>query len=267
MNFNAHFGLRRTPFTRELPIAETFTHPDRDELVEALVRVVDQRMSAALIGPAGLGKTVVMRELMRRLPDVRYRVHYVNVTSLSKRDMCREIARTLDLAPAGTYPRLVLSIQQAVEARTNDDGVRTVLILDDAHEIRPDVLAILKTLTNFDMDSRLLLSVILVGQPGLAKLLRRPELEDVAQRLTWYGRLRPLSREETRAYIEHRCTVAGATTPPFDARALDALYEMGRGNPRALDHLARRSMEVAHLADEATVGSQHVLAARATLQP
>jgi len=167
----------------------------------------------------------------------------------------------------GTYPSLVRVIQEAVQQRSQLDSVRSVLVLDDAHELRPDVLGMFKALTNFEMDSRLILSVILVGQPPLSRLLSRPDLEDVAQRLSWYGHLRALSREETLAYIEHRCTIAGATSPLFDERALEALYEMGRGNPRATDHLARRALEMCHEADAQVVGSQHVIAARVTLSP
>ncbi len=218
MRLNAHFGLRKTPFTREVLVSEMFTHPQRDEVLGSLVQAVEQRMSAGLSAPAGFGKTALIRALRDRLPDVRHNVHYVKVTGLSKRDMCREIAQALDLPPAGTYPRLLRLVQEAVETRSQTDGVRTVLILDDAHEMRPDVLGMFKALTNYDMDSKLVLSILLVGQPSLTRLLRRADLTDVAQRLSWYGELRALSRDETHDYIAHRCRIAGATRELFDER-------------------------------------------------
>jgi general secretion pathway protein A len=266
MDFHAHFGLRKTPFTREIDVEEMFVHPQHDEIKRCIVRAVQQRMSAALQAPAGFGKTALVRAVREELSDVRYHVHYVKVTGLSKRDMCREIAKSLGLPEVGTYPRLVHVVQEAVETRSMTDGVRTVLVLDDAHELRPDVLSMFKALTNFEMDSRLLLSVVLVGQPRLSMLLRRVDLDDVAQRLSWFGELRALSRDETQAYVVHRCHIAGATRELFDPRALEALYEMGRGNPRATDHLARRSLEVAHDGDIPVVSAQHVIAARATLR-
>jgi len=144
MDFNAHFGLRKTPFTREVAVSDMYAHPQRDEVLDCLVRAVQQRMSAGLEAPAGLGKTAMIRALCDALADVRYHVHYVKVTGLSKRDMCREIAKSLDLPEAGSYPRLVRLVQEAVETRSQTDGTRTVLILDDAHELRPDVLAMFK---------------------------------------------------------------------------------------------------------------------------
>ena len=171
-----------------------FVHPQHDQIKRCIARAVQQRMSAALQAPAGFGKTSLVRAVREELSEVRYNVHYVKVTGLSKRDMCREIAKSLGLPEVGTYPRLVHSVQEAVETRSLNDGVRTVLILDDAHELRPDVLGMFKALTNFEMDSKLLLSILLVGQPRMTKLLRRADLEDVAQRLSWFGELRALSR-------------------------------------------------------------------------
>ena len=267
MDMNARFGLQCTPFTREISVPHLFPHPQRTAVLESLKQVVDQRMSAAFIAAAGLGKTTVVRELYDALPEVRYAVRYVKVTDLSKRDMCREIAAVMRLPPVGTYPALVRAVQAAVERRSTDEGVRTVLILDEAHEMRPDVLGMLRLLTNFSMDSRLVLSVLLVGQPPLARLLKQPELEDLAQRLTWYGTLRPLTRDELRAYVVHRCRIAGASDTTFDERAMEALFEMGKGNPRATDHLARRAMETAHHAGADRVGSTHVVTARGSLSP
>lgn len=266
-DFHAHFGMRVLPFTREVHVRELFPHPQHEQLLRGLTSTVEQRQSGGLIGVAGLGKTVLVRGLIEALPDVRYRVHYVKITGLSKRDMSREIARSLGLTPRGTYSGLVQVIQEAVAERSANDTIRSVLILDDAHETRPEVLSTLKALTNFEMDSKLMLSVLLVGQPPLTRLLSRVDLEDVAQRLSWYGHLRPLSRDETHAYITHRCTIAGATRELFDGRALEAIYEMGRGNPRATDRLARRSLETAHQVGDQVVGSQHVITARATLVP
>ena len=78
-------GFRKTPFTRELSIAERCALPHQAEAAEALAEVVRRRMSAALIAPAGTGKTVTLRMLVSCLPQTRYHVRYVKVTGLSKR--------------------------------------------------------------------------------------------------------------------------------------------------------------------------------------
>lgn len=267
MDLCAAFGLSIVPFTRELRVDQRFTLPANDQALSGLRQVLDDRMSGVLIAPAGLGKTTLLRALVAGLPEARYHVRYTKVTNLSRRDMCREIAAAVGVAPAGTYPTLVRRLQEHLSQLAEVDGVRPVLILDDAHDMRPDVLSLVRILTSFEMDSRLLVSVILAGQPPLARMLRRAELEDVARRMAFYASLRPMSRDELRKYVEHRCCVAGARKVPFDGDALAALYEMSRGNMRATDRLALRALQLASGAGCKVADANHVTEARAQLWP
>ena len=59
-----------------------------------------------------------------------------------------------------------------------------LLVLDEAQALRPDVLALLPMLTNFNWDSGAPLAVLLAGQSGLRQTLRRAHLESLAQRLS-----------------------------------------------------------------------------------
>lgn len=263
----SRYGYHTTPFTREFEVSDMMRLPDTDQAVAALERVITHRMSGALIAPAGTGKTVVFRALRANLPEARYRVRYVKVTDLNKRDMCREIAAVTGATPAGSYPGLVRNLQEHFVNCFDTDGLRPVLLLDEAHDLRPSVLAMLRLLTNFDMDSRLVVSVVLAGQPQLRTMLNRDSLEDIARRLAHYAVLQPLSRRQTTEYIEHRNTVAGANGSPFDNSALDAIYEIGRGNLRATDRLALKALEIAHDLDCDRVDSNHVAQARKQLWP
>ena len=123
----------------------------------------------------------------------------------------------------------------------------------------------LRLLTNFDMDSRLVVSLVLAGQPPLKTLLARPEQTAMAQRLAHFATLRLLSREETRSYVAHRCAVAGAHSDPFDTDAHEAVFEMSRGNLRAIDRLALKALEIATRAGAAAVCTAEVIAARSQL--
>jgi len=164
-------GFRKTPFTRELAVAERFVLPHQAEATDALIETVRQRMSAALIAPAGTGKTVALRVLLDALPEARYQVRDVKVTGLSKRDLCREIAAACGLSTAGIFPSLVRKLQDAFCHTSGTNGLRPVILLDEAHDLRPESLAMLRLLTNFEMDSRLVLSLVLAGQPPLRTML------------------------------------------------------------------------------------------------
>ncbi len=263
----SRFNFHSTPFTCEISVKERYINEIYEIPLEHLKRVVDNRMCGALIAPAGTGKTVLLRALVHQLPEIRYRIHYVKVTDLSKRDFCREIATAIGAEPAGTYSALVRRLDERLTNYLDIDGLRPVLILDEAHDMRLDVLGIIRILTNFDMDSRLVVSIILVGQPPLAKLLRHQQLEAVTYRLAHCATLRLLSRKETKQYIEHRCRISGVSSSPFDNGAIEALHEIGRGNMRATDHIALKSLEIAHDDDCDVVDAGHVSNARKSLWP
>lgn len=263
----AHFGFSAEVCTREIRVDHHYRLQPYEEALEGLLVTVQQRQSAALIAPAGTGKSALLRALVDQLPEARYRTHYVKVTDLSKRDMCREIAAAVGCEPKGSYNWLVRSVQEQFTNHFDVDGVRPVLILDDAHDMRPEVLNILRVLTNYEMDSRLVLSVVLAGQPALAGMLRRRDLEAVAKRIAHYASLRVLSRDETAGYVEHRCVIGGATSAPFDAAALDAIHEIGGGNLRATDRLVSKALWVAARAEAKVVETGHVVNARRSLWP
>ena len=103
-DIRAHFGLHTLPFTREITVDKRWSSPVYEEALDALEATVAERMSAVLVAPSGAGKTSLLRALIKRLPEARYRVHYVKVTSLSKRDMCGEIAVAVGATHCGHLP-------------------------------------------------------------------------------------------------------------------------------------------------------------------
>jgi type II secretory pathway predicted ATPase ExeA len=264
-DLRAHFGFTTMPFTREVAIQDRWSTPLFDEPLAALLHTVEQRMSAALLAPSGAGKTMLLRSLRALLPEARYRVRYVKLTPLSKRDLCREIATACALDLTGSYPVLMHKLQDAFRSQSDDDGLRPVLLIDESQDLRPDVLTTFRVLTNFDMDSRLVLSLVLAGDTQLRALLDRPELEPIRRRMAHFASLRLLSRTETADYMHHRLRIAGATQSPFDSQALDAVYEITRGNLRAIDHLARKSLEWAAQRNIPAVDPTAVAAARQNL--
>ncbi|MCU0694256.1 MAG: AAA family ATPase [Polyangiaceae bacterium] len=267
INLKSCFGCHSTPFTREICVNQLHEISFFWEARDNIVRAVEKRMSAALIAAAGSGKSTVVRAVIARLPQARSVTHYVKCTDIGKRDMCREIACVCGVPSAGFFPALLRRIQDKFESSLTDAGRRPVLLLDEAQDLRPDVLSMLRVLTNFQMDSKLVLSVVLAGQPPLAKLLAQDDQSAVARRIVHYATLRPLSRDETAKYVEFRMGVAGARQSPFDDASLDAIYEIAQGNLRITDNLALESLELAAAAKLKVVSAQHVAAARRAQWP
>lgn len=258
------FHFTAAPFTREVRVDHRFKVPHIEEEVISLKRAIDNRQSACLVAPAGAGKTVCLRALLDALPEARYHTVYLKLTDLSARDMCRQIASFIGLPNTGHYPSLVRAIEDSFRMGFVEQGKRQVIIFDESHDFRNAAMRMLRLLTNFDMDSKLIVSVILCGQMQLKETLMEIEMEDIRQRFVHCGELRLLSRDETRAYIEHRVKIAGATKNPFDSGAMEALYEITSGNMRAIDKMASASLLAANRNGRDAVDSADVTVARSS---
>jgi ABC-type transport system involved in cytochrome bd biosynthesis fused ATPase/permease subunit len=112
-DLRATFDFHAVPFTT----SDHLRVPFLDDTLAGLRCAALARMSAALIAPAGTGKTALLRRLRSGLPEARYYIHDVKVTGLSKRDMCREIALAGGTAPAGSYPMRVRRLRPRLHSR------------------------------------------------------------------------------------------------------------------------------------------------------
>jgi general secretion pathway protein A len=257
------FEFRTAAFNRELGVEDIYEHPQYEEAVTDVVDIVRRRESVVLTAVPGSGKTVVARRVMAQLPPARYRVHEIKVTRLGMRDFCRELTTAVGARPAAHTGALIRSLQTRFRDAVDTESIQPVIIIDEAQDIWPDVLSLLKLITNCNMDSRLVVSFVLLGQPKLLTLLAHPDLEDVARRIARYVTLRLLSREETAEYIQHRLRVVGGKDDLFDKGALDAIFECTKGNMRAVDRVAFESLHVAAHAGRKVVGTGSVIKARA----
>ncbi len=265
LDLRAHFGLTELPFTQEISATKMWRQPGLDELVDGLEASVSARMSVAVIAPSGTGKSALLRRLVERLPETRYQVADIKVTSVSNRDFYQGLARALAVEPAGTWPRLLEKLQAYAQALAATEARRLVIIVDEAQDMRPEVLSTLRVLTNFNLDSELLISIVLVGDGGLDTLLHRPDMEALRSRLSRVFRIRLLSKTETKAYIDHRLDLTGARQQLLDDSAVEAVYDFSRGNLRAIDHLCRTALDLAARQKLETIDAGLVTAARKRL--
>jgi len=121
-------------------------------------------------------------------------------------------------------------------------GKRTVLVIDEAQNLRAEVLEQIRLLTNLEVATQKLLQIILIGQPELQAILARPELRQLTQRITARFHLTPLSKEETAAYIQHRLQIVGFKGELFSKGAVSMVHQLSGGVPRLVNNICERSM-------------------------
>ncbi len=255
------FGLKRPPFERGLESQELFQAPMLDELHLRLRYLVENRAIGLLTGAPGCGKSTALRRLRDELHPEQVRSLYVHDTAVNPGDFCRQIALELGIEPSWTRALVLREVREEIERLTTERKLTVLLVLDEAQALRPDVLALLPMLSNFDWDREARLAILMAGQSGLRQTLRRAHLESLAQRITVRYALRGFDHDTTRLYLEHRLKLAGLDRPLFTEPAVEALWQSSQGVMRCIDTLAHHALAAAATQRATQIDPEHVLQA------
>jgi len=240
--YETYYGLsekafRKTPDPRYLYLNEVY-----EEALEQLLYAVEEWELALLTGEVGSGKTLLSRAMIDRVGE-RYEVGMILNPRLPPRQFLAAMARELGVVePRFHAGDLLDQIHERLLA-IEDGGRAALLVVDEAHLIpgRPTFEEI-RLLTNFQLDDRNLIAIVLIGQPELRERLRHPSHRALTQRIGAQFHLSPLSEADTCAYVRHRLGVAGASRPLFTEAALRRLHAAAAGIPRVVNHLATQCL-------------------------
>lgn len=246
--YKRFFGLNRNPF--EISPDPYFLFPT-DRYNEALASIVygirRRKGFVVMTGEVGTGKTLLVRCLLELL--TRQQVSFANVFNplLSGTDFLHYIAGDLGMKCVDhSKSSLLLALNEFLIARYRK-GLTTVLIVDEAQHLLPEVLEEIRLLTNLETSQEKLLQILLVGQPELERRLDSPDLRQLKQRIALRCRLEPLEQQETSSYILQRLKRAGMKDGEslFPPETIDILYQSSRGIPRLINTLCENSLIVA----------------------
>jgi len=252
--YTNHFGLRLAPFEDRADPQFALMTPELEETLAALEYEIQYDKGMALVtGDAGLGKTQLVRTLLTRLPA---RDHAVLLTRSCHRDtdLLLETARGFGVSTSeDRQDRVITRLRNRLSQHAKSEH-RCVLVIDQAENLSIDDLHQLATLHDLTANTVRLLAVVLCGQPRTLELLQDRDLERLDQKLFSRQSLRPLTAEQTRAYIEHRLRVAGASDGTIVAEdAHELIHQVARGVPRVINNICHAAMLAAYGADASTV--------------
>lgn len=261
--YTAFFNLKEIPFSIA-PNPDYLFMSDRHR--EALTHLThglgDTGGFVLLTGEVGTGKTTISRCLMEQLPDNIQSAFILNPT-LSSHELLATICDELKIRyrkAGATLKTLTDKIQEKLLSN-HENNMNTLLIVDEAQHLQPEVLEQLRLLTNLETNTKKLLQVILIGQPELQALLRRRDLRQLAQRITARYHLLPLTRDETARYIKHRLSVAECHRPLFSIGAVSTIHKLSQGIPRLINLLCDRSLMNSYNANDSVVSKKTVIKA------
>ena len=262
-----YFGLAEPPFSiapdpRYLFMSELH----REALAHLLYGVKGQGGFIVLTGEVGTGKTTICRCFLNQVPsdtDVAFIVNPKLSAHELLASICDEFGVTYDSDAS------IKKLNDALNDYLLSAHARqrhTVLIIDEAQNLEPEVLEQLRLLTNLETSEKKLLQIILLGQPELREILAKKELRQLAQRVTARYHLNSLSRVEVGAYVACRLAVAGRKPRLFSDASVKALFKFSGGVPRLINLLADRALLGAYAEHSEHVNPNHIKRAHYEIQ-
>ena len=259
--YRRHFGLTRHPFGNEIEPDTLFPSASNKELEVRLQHLIELRGIGLVTGDSGSGKTSGARKVVTALNAGLYRVVYVALSTGNVMDLYKTISWEMGLPVERSRAALYRQIRSEVSRLCLESRCKPVLLVDEAHHLRPDVLEDLRLLTNYNMDAENRLTLILLGQTELRRRLTMAVHEALAQRVVVRYHMTALSREEIPDYLVHRLRLAGTELPLFEHAAQEAIFQATSGLPRKVNSLAHHALSAAALARAKLVTPEHVQAA------
>ena len=262
-----HFALAREPFS--IVPDPGFLYPSiyHRQAVAHLKYGLDREGGFILLtGEVGTGKTTLTRTMIKRIPP-HVRVAYILNSKLNVADVLASICDELDIALPNTT-ELSLTKQsftkQCIDALNRDllaahaNGKKTLIVLEEAQNLTPEVLETLRLLSNLETSTHKLLHILLVGQPELLDILAQQALRQLNQRVVSRFHLSPLDKDDISNYINHRLHRAGAKRPIFEAGCSVALFNLTGGVPRLINLVCHQSLVAAYSTGVQTVSPKLV---------
>jgi general secretion pathway protein A len=253
--YNDFFRFRQSPFSiAPDPGFLYLSQRHREALAHLMYGLKTDGGFVLITGEVGTGKTTLIRSVIEQVPehlDVAFVLNpRLTVTELLE-TLCDELHVPLD--DRGRTVKHYIDRLTRYLLDSHARGRSTVVVIDEAQNLPPVVLEQIRLLTNLETNDRKLLRIILVGQPELDAVLERPDMRQLAQRITARCHLTPLDRHETRAYVAHRLALAGGHPGMFTPGALSELYRLTGGIPRLINIIADRSLLGAYVENRLTV--------------
>ncbi len=245
--YKEFFGLNDIPFTLTPdPRFIVFTPSYNEVLASLYYGLENAKGLIVLTGEVGTGKTTALRWILRRL-DSSVLAAYVFNPRLSIDEFYQHVTQMLGIKDWTNKSELLTLMGKVLEER-HRRGLRTVIIIDEAHELSDYVLEEIRLLLNFESDDAKHLQIVLTGQPELRDKLNQMNLRQLKQRVALRCNMHAYPNvEEVDRYITERLLIAGSEQPSiFTPGAVDFIFQCSEGIPRNINNLCDNAMVAAY---------------------
>lgn len=261
--YKQHFGFKELPFSiAPDPRFLYMSEQHREALAHLVYGMNADGGFVLLTGEVGTGKTTVCRCMLEQIPESAD-ISFILNPKMTVGELLATFCDELGIV----YPEGNQSVKVFVDRinayllDAHARGRKTILIIEEAQNLGPDVLEQIRLLTNLETNRQKLLQIIMIGQPELKEILSRPELRQLSQRITARYHICPLTKSEVGAYVGYRLSVAGSKSKLFPDSIIGKLYQMSFGIPRLINVICDRALLGAYVQGKDTVDKKTLVKA------
>lgn len=246
-----YFGFREKPFNiTPNPRFLYLSKHHKEAFAHLLYGIKNHAGFIELTGEVGTGKTTVLRTILGQLEDGACRSALILNPCISALELLRSINREFAILHEGLENGALLEELNRFLLAENRAGKTVILVIDEAQNLAPSVLEQIRLISNLETESDKLIQIVLAGQPELNDMLAKPELRQLAQRITVRYHLLPMDFDDSSSYIRHRLQVAGGGAwIHFTTDALKKIYSFSKGSPRLINIACDRTLLTAYTED------------------
>jgi general secretion pathway protein A len=239
------YRFKKSPFHITPDPEFLFLSESHKEASACLIYGIEERKGfLAITGEIGVGKTTILRSYLENIEPEKLRVVYIFNAVLSFESLLKQIFNELGLVAAEgeRVPGLVNHLHRfLIEEYKNERNV--ALIIDEAQNMPVETLENLRMLSNLETSKDKLVQIVMVGQPEFERKLELEELRQLKQRVAIRCRIKPLTPDESLAYIQHRLMKASSFhNQVFTKGALKRIIKEAGGFPRLINILCDNAM-------------------------
>jgi len=230
-----HYHLKEKPFDLSPnPKFLWFDEKHREALATLQYGIKEDLGFLVLTGDVGVGKTVLIHQLINNLDSSTYVAH-VTEPDLGILDFFKVLAAEFGMtAEFNSKGEFLIELEKFLH-RAYSDHKKVLLIIDEAQRMSNTLLDQIRVLSNIELSDRKLINIFFVGQSEFKTMLLADGNRAIRQRIAINYHLDPLTESETRLYIEHRLKVAGASRKIFKSNAFLEIFRSTRGYPRIIN--------------------------------
>jgi len=256
--YTAIFNLRFDPFLNPIRHDQPFLSGSASLLNQRLNFALRAKSFVLISANPGIGKTFFIHHWTKSLDPNLFLPAYLSLSTCTSLDFFKQLCYTLQLIPKHRKIDMFQQIQSKIISDYKIKKITSIIIIDDAHYLKSDILFELPLIFNFSNADTNPALIILLTHPFFSDKLKMAAFQPLKSRFSLVYDLLPLSTEETFTYIKTALKSATAQDSIFSDSAIKAIFELSNGFLRTINTLASNALIAAAAKAKSSVSPEEI---------